>query len=355
MTIEVTAKTISVENIEILSGKTLNLYVGNTSTILSNIIPSDATNKKIVYSTSNPSVATVSEDGKITAQGVGSTTIKLTTEDGNKSQTIVVTVSKQSSGSSGNTSKVGSIKFRDANGSELANSVNAVLGMNHKGPVSVNIASGNVSKLTYCVEKCSSKSQCENPTCNTTNELAMGKTISFNDGNGIYVIKSIKHNGSYSTTVNLKYVNIGGIDSLNGASSGNNSELTPLNASWEFNERYYTFEHGYVNEGFVKLTASKKITDIYYCYQYNNNSCATVQELRGESPFSIIIPLPYIDPTYCNGGYIGLENSTHYYRNISPTSNATLHFCAHEEHSIVLTVLYEDGTWGRATVKTKQS
>lgn len=61
----------------------LNLPLGTGSvTLAARIQPSDATNKQVNWVSSNPGVAKVDSNGKVTAVGLGSTTIIATTQDG---------------------------------------------------------------------------------------------------------------------------------------------------------------------------------------------------------------------------------------------------------------------------------
>ncbi|WP_315822687.1 sugar-binding protein [Paraflavitalea speifideaquila] len=57
------------------------------------IIPTDATNKTVSWSSSNTQVVTVDASGKITAVGTGTATITVTTTDGNKKATKNIVVS----------------------------------------------------------------------------------------------------------------------------------------------------------------------------------------------------------------------------------------------------------------------
>lgn len=68
----------------VLSKKLLNLELDQerTSKLSADIIPNYATNKNFTWESSNPSVATVDQNGLVTAVGVGNTTITVTTEDG---------------------------------------------------------------------------------------------------------------------------------------------------------------------------------------------------------------------------------------------------------------------------------
>ena len=69
----------------------LSLIIGETGTLVATVTPDNATNKNVTWSSSNHAVATVS-NGEITALAVGTATITATTEDGNKTDTCVVTV-----------------------------------------------------------------------------------------------------------------------------------------------------------------------------------------------------------------------------------------------------------------------
>jgi len=56
------------------------------------ITPSTATNQDVTYKSSNTSVATVNDDGKVTTVKAGKTTITVTTVDGGKRATLSITV-----------------------------------------------------------------------------------------------------------------------------------------------------------------------------------------------------------------------------------------------------------------------
>ena len=75
-----------------LNTSTLNLIEGGTGTLIATVLPDNATNKKVTWSSNAPGVATVDSSGKVTAVAPGTATITVTTEDGNKTATCAVTV-----------------------------------------------------------------------------------------------------------------------------------------------------------------------------------------------------------------------------------------------------------------------
>lgn len=85
-------KEIPVAGIE-LNKALITLKQGESKTLVVSITPSNATNKKIIWTSSDTSIATVDDNGIVKAIKQGSTTIIATTEDGEKMVTCGVTVS----------------------------------------------------------------------------------------------------------------------------------------------------------------------------------------------------------------------------------------------------------------------
>jgi len=75
-----------------LNKNELTLVPGETEKLVATIYPKDATNNKITWVSSDPNVATVSDDGLVSAINNGNTTITVTTQDGNKKAACEVTV-----------------------------------------------------------------------------------------------------------------------------------------------------------------------------------------------------------------------------------------------------------------------
>lgn len=87
--------TVYVSNIKV-NPTAVELEIGESQTITATVTPSNATNKGLIWESQNTAVATVNQNGKITAVGVGNTTITVTAKDGSGIvATIDVTVTAE--------------------------------------------------------------------------------------------------------------------------------------------------------------------------------------------------------------------------------------------------------------------
>lgn len=82
-----------------LDKETMSLTEGSTGTLTATITPENATNHNLTWTSDNEEVAAVS-DGVVTAVAAGTANITVTTADGGKTATCVVTVTRRSSSSS---------------------------------------------------------------------------------------------------------------------------------------------------------------------------------------------------------------------------------------------------------------
>ncbi|ANY65532.1 hypothetical protein BBD42_02915 [Paenibacillus sp. BIHB 4019] len=87
VTVPVTGVTVSPTTLTLTAG-------GAAGTLTAEILPSNATNKKVTWTSSDPSVATVDEDGVVTPLTAGTVTITATTEDGGQTATSTVTINE---------------------------------------------------------------------------------------------------------------------------------------------------------------------------------------------------------------------------------------------------------------------
>ena len=89
--VTVKAKYIPVSSIS-LNKTSLTLTVGDTETLVSTVLPENATDPSVTWTSGNTSIATVSSTGEISAKAVGSATVTVKTNDGGKKATCSVTV-----------------------------------------------------------------------------------------------------------------------------------------------------------------------------------------------------------------------------------------------------------------------
>ena len=75
-----------------LNKSELFLVSNETETLIATIYPDDASNKKITWKSDNHTVATVNEEGLVTAVNKGETIITATTENGKKTATCFVNI-----------------------------------------------------------------------------------------------------------------------------------------------------------------------------------------------------------------------------------------------------------------------
>jgi len=88
----VTCNTVSVSSVNITVAAD-TLRVGNSHTLTAAISPSNATNKKVNWTSSDKAVAAVDSSGRVTGVSEGTATITATTADGGKIASCIVTVS----------------------------------------------------------------------------------------------------------------------------------------------------------------------------------------------------------------------------------------------------------------------
>ena len=79
----------------LLSTDNVVIQVDGSFTIDAEILPEDANNKKLNYKSENDGIAKVDEDGTITGISEGNTNIVVSSDEGNLSKTIKVTVTRK--------------------------------------------------------------------------------------------------------------------------------------------------------------------------------------------------------------------------------------------------------------------
>ncbi len=92
--VTVTKKPTPVSGVKI-NRTALSLTVGGAADLVATVSPEDATNKKVIWSSSDESIVKVDQNGEVTAVKKGTAKVTATTEDGGKTATCDVTVTDQ--------------------------------------------------------------------------------------------------------------------------------------------------------------------------------------------------------------------------------------------------------------------
>lgn len=97
----------------LLNKTSVILNIGDNEILAATVLPNNATNKNVDWSSSNNNIATVS-NGKVTAKSIGTAVITATTADGGYTASCTVTVKADSSTVIGDANGDGEIDFTDA-------------------------------------------------------------------------------------------------------------------------------------------------------------------------------------------------------------------------------------------------
>ncbi|MEG2418731.1 MAG: Ig-like domain-containing protein, partial [Eubacterium sp.] len=125
------APSVKVESIT-LNKSAVELPIGSTEELTATVLPTNASNKNVTWSSSDATIATVNQNGRVTAVSEGKATITVTTEDGSRTAAASITVTKASSGSPtlpSNNGTSGTSKTSEASTS------NASTGLDHHGNI----------------------------------------------------------------------------------------------------------------------------------------------------------------------------------------------------------------------------
>jgi uncharacterized protein YjdB/formylglycine-generating enzyme required for sulfatase activity len=83
---------INVNGVSLDRGSSFTMVVGNTATMVATVSPANATNQAVSWSSTYENIATVSQNGLVTAVGEGTTKIIVTTQNGGYTAECTVTV-----------------------------------------------------------------------------------------------------------------------------------------------------------------------------------------------------------------------------------------------------------------------
>jgi uncharacterized protein YjdB len=265
------AAAVSVTNVS-LSPTSLLGQVGGQGSLTATVSPSNATDKSVTWSSSNSSVATVT-NGTVNYTGVGSATITVKTNDGNHTATANVTVSSA-------TVSVTGVSLSPS-------SLSGVVGGSGSLTATVDPSNATDKSVTWS----SSNSSVATVTNGTVNYTGVGSatiTVKTNDGN---------HTATANVTVSSATVSVTGVSlspsSLSGVVGGSGSltaTVDPLNATdksvtWSSsNSSVATVTNGMVNyTGVGSATITVKTNDGNHTATANVTVSSTTVSVTGVS------------------------------------------------------------------------
>ncbi|WP_113923014.1 LamG-like jellyroll fold domain-containing protein [Cognataquiflexum aquatile] len=120
--LQIPTNTVSVTGISV-SPTTASIQAGSTQQLSATILPSNSTNKTVVWTTSNANVATVNSSGLVSGVAAGTVTITARSEDGNLTATASVTITQNTP----NLSITSFVLINAGNNSELQTLINGTL------------------------------------------------------------------------------------------------------------------------------------------------------------------------------------------------------------------------------------
>lgn len=89
--IEVTAAKIPVEGVS-LDNDSINLIESDAFQLIATVKPANASDKKVSWTSKEPTIAAISSNGLVTAKGIGKTKVYVTTDDGKFKDSCIVVV-----------------------------------------------------------------------------------------------------------------------------------------------------------------------------------------------------------------------------------------------------------------------
>ncbi len=264
--ITVESNTVPVTGITINGETVMSVKVGTVKLISYTISPSNATNKKVKFTSNNPSVVTVNSNGMIGALKAGTAVVTIATEDGNKTASVTITVT----GTGSVTGTSSTPNNSDGNGGSSGSS------------------SGSSSSGTTTEDKSSSSSNASCSASLMTNithngsraiisQYSFGQAKAFQNMGTTKPIITVKEIADCINTNKLTYQVYYGTTSTNVSTT---SYTGSISLTKEGQKITLTKGDGYykvVLRGYLKDDASKYLTKTYYVIVKNNDGTDTIK------------------------------------------------------------------------------
>ena len=307
--ITVESNRVPVDSIIFNGNSIINMKVGGTKQLNYTILPNNATNKRVTYTTSNSSVVYVDSSGILRAMSAGDALITITTDDGNKKVEILVEVVDSNSSSGGSSGSSGSSGSGDSgsgssssgessesggsSSSSYSDSTDScgvdsiIIKSNQTGAVVSNIGFANakaftkgsagllVTKYDSCVKSALYTVSYSQNNPNSLTQIGLDSFPKLNNtlwltsrGNGYYKIKLTITTNEGNTYTKYYYAIVDTTKSI-----GTDTSTTDTKSN-----KYIKVTRD-ANNRFTVQRIDSSITKVYYCVT-NGSSCAPVAEVK---------------------------------------------------------------------------
>lgn len=286
-----------------VSPESTNLQVGATVTPIATMVPADADNQKVIWTSDDTDVATVNDStGVVTGVSVGVANIIATTDDGGFSDKCVVSVTATSIPVTGVSLDLEATEL-DKSGKLMLNPIFTPLSASNKNvtwtSLTTSVATVDDNGEVTGVDLGSSMIvvETEDGTFKDTCEITVVKAASFTfDDKSKYVGPEFETGSKMSVTVNYA---MGANRAIN--ENGLNFRLRHLNSAWE----QQTYDYLYNDKSFAgsqsgsathdidltdaPLTAEMAEGDFYYLWINCKDDAGTVREVQTYNTDVILI------------------------------------------------------------------
>ena len=343
--VEVSKKVIPVSKI-ILNKTKIEMTVGKTySDLMVKVEPSDATNKNVVWSSSNPKVAVVDNQGKVTAVGKGEAVITAKSSDNGSvfgSCTVVVSYKVSLSLNCG-TQMVVVGNSLTAKATVSPSSANQGVSWSSSNTKIATVSNGKiVGKAigTANITATSLEDKTKSQTCKIT--VKRKYTVILNPSHQVYNTTVSSNKAKYGTEMKSMYV-LGRILEKKLKNAGYNVILTPDSGSINGNDRCWEIDNWslcgrkYVNWAVNKGGANKSADNVYIAL--HSNATGTSTRLTGPMVFS---PYRYTSNKSIDFSKMLCKSILSVYQNYHFSSNFTVDSCPNRWQRVGEPSMYYD-------------
>ena len=284
--VDYTAETVHPTSVSV-SPTTASIEVGGTVTLTETLLPSNASDKSVTWSTSNSSVATVS-NGVVTGVGAGSATITVTTVDGNKTATCAVTVTaavkttyalatsmepgKTYVVATGNGSSAPIASFTSITANGMSTNVDASADLSA-------LVSGTTYHITgYGTAQSFGASALCNWTIDTDVTYSSGVNVSFEQTSSV-----LNHIYLYSSYIRFNFISTDNRAIITELTISGNSGTFYMLSNQSAGSRLLTGVPITGSNGQIQLTASQEAKCAFDCVQYTSGNDVTITLKSGNA------------------------------------------------------------------------